>query len=78
MLLRPFPRDRRCPHCGARSSLYLEELMGGTDIVCVLCGYRRIDALPRRSPAPAGRQQPLPVGLHSDEDVRRQSSSLES
>jgi len=49
MLLRPFAPDRHCPHCQSAASLYLEEIGVESDIVCIICGYRRISAL-RRPP----------------------------
>lgn len=63
MPLQPFHPDRSCPHCQARGSLYLEEIWGEVDLVCIMCGYRRTAVMPRkRRPSPAaGRQEALPL-----------------
>ncbi len=64
MTFRAFTPDRRCPHCGSAASLYLEDVAGETDAVCILCGYRRTNAVrhpsQKRGRAPAQGSLPLP------------------
>lgn len=65
MPLQSFRHDRRCPHCSTRGSLFLEDIWGELDLVCIVCGYRCTGIVPRRQmpapPAVSVYQEALPL-----------------
>lgn len=65
-MARRLPLRGRCPHCGAAGTLFLEEVHGDVDAVCMVCGFRRTGVVRPRARADAGRnggssQQQLPI-----------------